>query len=163
MTTQLDRARLAKLLGMLGSAHDGERDNAARMAHDMVREAGGTWESVLRANAGELSEAQRFTKEDLAYAYDRGYREGRNDGVQQGMAEERANHTSAQFLSVTPRPGQEWRDLAKDILARFNSKTTHWEKEFLTSFLTRGWPHPTPRQRDVFERIANKCELELPE
>lgn len=45
---ELDRDRLAKLLGMMGSAHDGEALNAARMAHTLVRQAGMTWEDVLR-------------------------------------------------------------------------------------------------------------------
>lgn len=44
---ELDRNRLAKLLGMIGSAHDGEALNAARMAHTLVRTAGVTWEEVL--------------------------------------------------------------------------------------------------------------------
>ena len=35
--------RLAKLLGMLGSNHDGEVSNAARMADALVREHGLTW------------------------------------------------------------------------------------------------------------------------
>jgi hypothetical protein len=42
-----DREHLAKLLGMLGSAHVGERDNAARLADRMVRQAGLTWQAVL--------------------------------------------------------------------------------------------------------------------
>lgn len=162
MTQPLDRVRLAKLLGLLGSAHDGERDNAARFATDLVRESGETWETVLKAN-GAAGDGAQFTKDDLAYAYDRGYREGRNEGVQEGMAQERASRGPGSFVSVTPRPGQEWRDLTKDLIARFAARTTNWEKEFLTSFLTQGWPRPTPRQRDVFERIANKCDLELPE
>ena len=39
--------RLAKLLGMVGSAHDGEALNAARLADRMVFDAGLTWASVL--------------------------------------------------------------------------------------------------------------------
>ncbi len=41
------RARLAKLLGMLGSAHDGEVVAAGRMADRLVREAGATWFDVV--------------------------------------------------------------------------------------------------------------------
>jgi hypothetical protein len=43
----LDRVRLARVLGMLGSDHSGERDNAARLAHTMVREAGLRWDQVV--------------------------------------------------------------------------------------------------------------------
>lgn len=39
--------KLVKVLGMLGSAHAGERDNAARAATQILREAGLTWYDVL--------------------------------------------------------------------------------------------------------------------
>lgn len=43
------RARLVRLLGLLGSAFDGERANAAAMADRLVREAGLTWDQVIAA------------------------------------------------------------------------------------------------------------------
>lgn len=39
--------RLARLLGMLGSAHDGECLNAARLADKLVRQCGLTWPAVV--------------------------------------------------------------------------------------------------------------------
>lgn len=42
-----ERRRLARLLGMVGSSHDGEALNAARLADRMVRDAGLTWHEVL--------------------------------------------------------------------------------------------------------------------
>ena len=42
-----DRERLARLLGMLGSDHAGERDNAGRAAHRMVQQHGITWFDVV--------------------------------------------------------------------------------------------------------------------
>ena len=39
--------RLAKLLGMLGSDHLGERDNAGQLADKMVRAAGLTWRDII--------------------------------------------------------------------------------------------------------------------
>jgi hypothetical protein len=41
--------RLMKLLGMLGSAHDGERAVAARKAHELIRRHGLTWSDVFNA------------------------------------------------------------------------------------------------------------------
>ena len=41
------RTRIAKLLGMCGSAHDGEVLNAARKADALVREHGLTWPSII--------------------------------------------------------------------------------------------------------------------
>lgn len=42
-----DRTKLAKLLGMLGSSHVGERDAAACAAHRLVQQHGVTWHDVV--------------------------------------------------------------------------------------------------------------------
>ena len=47
MTTTLDRGRLAKLLGLLGSDHDGEVVAAARQAERLRAEAGLTWPEII--------------------------------------------------------------------------------------------------------------------
>jgi hypothetical protein len=46
-TRQRVSARLVRVLGMLGSAFPGERDNAAVAATRILREAGLTWYDVL--------------------------------------------------------------------------------------------------------------------
>lgn len=52
----LDRDRLAKLLGMLGSDHDGEVAAAGRAVSRMLRECGNlTWHEVLGVPYGELT------------------------------------------------------------------------------------------------------------
>ena len=43
--------RLAKVCGLLGSAHDGERASAALLADRLVRQSGLTWTDVLRPAA----------------------------------------------------------------------------------------------------------------
>ena len=43
----LDRGRLVKLLGMLGSDHDGEIAAAGRAADRLVRQAGVRWRDVI--------------------------------------------------------------------------------------------------------------------
>jgi hypothetical protein len=43
----LDRERLAAILGMMGSEHDGEALAAARMAERMRREAKTTWSKIV--------------------------------------------------------------------------------------------------------------------
>jgi hypothetical protein len=45
-----DRERLAKLLGMLGSDHAGERGNAALAIERLRRERGLSWDEVLPAD-----------------------------------------------------------------------------------------------------------------
>ncbi len=47
MVKPIDRDRLRKLLGMLGSGHDGEVLNAARLITDLLRNAGTSWASLL--------------------------------------------------------------------------------------------------------------------
>lgn len=47
MSAALDRPKLAAVLGMCGSAHDGEALAAGRLADRMVRGTGSTWVQVL--------------------------------------------------------------------------------------------------------------------
>jgi hypothetical protein len=48
---KLDLDKLAKVLGMMGSDHDGEVMAAARMAIKMVKDANTTWHEVLGPKA----------------------------------------------------------------------------------------------------------------
>lgn len=54
-----DRVRLAKVLGMLGSPHPGERDAAALAADRLVRQAGASWSDVLGGGARPGPDAGR--------------------------------------------------------------------------------------------------------
>ena len=56
MTAKLDRRRLVKVLGMLGSRHDGEALNAARTAHAMLAQSKLHWEDLLGIKPGEEPE-----------------------------------------------------------------------------------------------------------
>ena len=47
MPAPLDRSRLAKLLGLIGSEHDGEALTAARAADRLVRGAALTWFDIV--------------------------------------------------------------------------------------------------------------------
>src|SRR5260221_13111509 len=47
MAARLDRDRLARVLGLLGSAHDGEVVSAGRAADTLVRRAGLTWPDIV--------------------------------------------------------------------------------------------------------------------
>jgi hypothetical protein len=52
--------RLVKLLGMLGSHHDGERANAALMADALIRDRGLTWHDVIAIPASTTMSWQRM-------------------------------------------------------------------------------------------------------
>jgi hypothetical protein len=54
MTAALDRGRLARVLGRLGSSFDAEVVTAARMADDLVRSAGLTWPDVIGVARGTM-------------------------------------------------------------------------------------------------------------
>lgn len=47
MLSEGDRERLARILGLCGSAHAGERAAAALKAHEFIRSRGWTWPDVL--------------------------------------------------------------------------------------------------------------------
>lgn len=47
MITSTDKTTLSKLLGMIGSAHDGEALAAARKAHQLLMQRNATWPEVL--------------------------------------------------------------------------------------------------------------------
>lgn len=59
------RGRLAKLLGMTGSDHDGEVLNAARMADRIVREQGTTWSDVLGTPTPVAEESPQHPWQDV--------------------------------------------------------------------------------------------------
>ena len=52
MTAKLDRVRLVKVLGMLGSRHDGEVLSAARLAQYMLSQSETTWAELLGVKPG---------------------------------------------------------------------------------------------------------------
>ncbi|HTY66990.1 MAG TPA: hypothetical protein VMH36_10075 [Alphaproteobacteria bacterium] len=56
MAAKLDRVRLVKVLGMLGSRHDGEVLAAARLAQYMLGQAKMNWADLLNVKPGEEPE-----------------------------------------------------------------------------------------------------------
>ena len=63
----IDRERLIKLLGLLGSDHNGEIAAAGRMADALIRDAGVTWADVIAPETvqRELIDALRAENEEL--------------------------------------------------------------------------------------------------
>ncbi len=51
--TAADRARLAKLLGMIGSSHDGEALAAARLADKLIRDRRLRWHDIFGVPAAD--------------------------------------------------------------------------------------------------------------
>ncbi|MFL5254384.1 MAG: hypothetical protein ACJ8AI_16080 [Rhodopila sp.] len=55
MTALVDRQRLARVCGLLGSEHDGEALAAARQAEKLRKKVGLTWEELLVSSARQRS------------------------------------------------------------------------------------------------------------
>ena len=73
MLSPSDRTRLVALLGMLGSAHPGERDNAAILIEKFRKERNLTWDILVRAAPStEFTEAEE-AKQAAREAFARGY------------------------------------------------------------------------------------------
>lgn len=133
----LDRTRLVRVLGMLGSAHAGERANAAEIAVSIVREAGLTWDDMI------------FDPEQLL-------------GLKAELDERAARIAHLeQIVSlltvVKPKPVTH-KDRARECLESGLDWLTRWEKDFLGSFVTGRYPLMTDRQLEILERIEEKLE-----
>lgn len=144
MPNSRNQIRLIQLLGMLGSHHDGEILNAAKLAQRQLGAMGLTWEEFIQGSAGEPAGP---SKEDLAYAYQRGYRDGAEDTRKASL----------------PQQPPSWQSLARLIRDNHERNVTDWEYGFVESFIERGWPTPTEKQRKIFQRIAVKLDLICPD
>jgi hypothetical protein len=133
---------------MLGSAHDGEALNAARMAQKLIGSEALTWEELFK----ELGNGRDYSKDTSQYqmGYAVGYAKGCKDG----------------FASATPQTYRSralsWRGFALDLQRQHAEDLSEWEQGFVGSFIERGWNNPTPKQRAIFERIADNLGIDCP-
>lgn len=124
---------LIKLLGMMGSAHDGEVLAAARKAQALVRECGVTWEDVMQT-----------VYDDLEAVVEKAFSAGHRDGYEAGK----------RFRPLT------WQAFAHQLKSEDLSA---WEENFVTGFIAKGWGRPTEKQQAVFQRMADKFGLRIPD
>jgi hypothetical protein len=138
-----EQQKLARLLGMLGSDHDGEALNAARLAQRLVTAANLTWAELVAAPAAltpaevDLRRVEQLERD----AFERGRKAG--------LAEQQE----------VPRSFPAWADHCLHQCPRL---LTTWETTFLTDFVAKRWSVPTPKQRLVLERISVRCGVPLP-
>jgi hypothetical protein len=160
---QLDRDRLVKLLGMLGSAHDREILNAARAAEKLRREAGKSWPEILSANGtGNRNQSGR---ED---AYWRVIEENvklldenvklRRDINKLHLETDRLGELLAQRPPIPARRAREWREHVERALC-WEHRLTQWEREFLEGLCSRRKQSLSPKQRDILADIATKVDF----
>jgi hypothetical protein len=129
MAAEVDQ--LAKLLGMLGSAFDGEVLVAARKAHALVINNDWTFPQLL-ANGS----ASALTEEQINRVYAAGLQKGEIVGYQRGMADAQAMGTPpAKGASITVADDLAWleRILAAAEQAEANGHLDQFETDFSQS------------------------------
>jgi hypothetical protein len=158
-----EHKRLIQLLGMMGSSHDGEVLNAARLAHKLARSLGG-WEVVLGSAYNPLGDANRAEREE---GWQAGWQEGWQEGFEKGgeNADQDAYDkgfqdgvNSAKSIKAT----RSWRQWAKDRVKDDEDYLSAWEINFFGSFGAGRYAEPSKKQHAIFVRVAQRLDLELP-
>jgi len=152
--TEAARDRLSKLLGMLGSDHAGERDNAAVAANRIVQDAGLTWDQVLRrpmpAWVGEPRKPPPPRPATWAPWDDA---PGEDQTPPPPTGERKPKRAKASKTSPKPKP-QPWQDVVKLLLTKHNTSLSAWEMEFLGGL--HRFRELSEKQRAVLGRIAER-------
>jgi hypothetical protein len=133
----LDLTRLGQILGMLGSAHDGEIVNAAKIAVRMVQDAGLTWPQLLTQNEIAVEACRRLIAE--------------NEELRSEIAR----------LKPPPPPVHRSFDLCdpdeqRELVLLWIHRLNNWEQSFIWS-LPRAY-RLSARQRIKLSQIATKCD-----
>ena len=155
-----DIERLARIAGMLGSAHEGERATAAQMASAMLKAMGLTWTEVINRGlgAGTCSQAHQgqappndtqSPTSDQGYSGSWGHQARRDDS---GARERRAR--TREHSGV---PARKW---VHELLKQ-EGRLSSWERQFLQclqalSKCTRADLALTTAQWRCLESIAKK-------
>lgn len=85
-----DRVKLDRILGMLGSAHAGERAAAALAAHRLLTKAGVTWWDLIGAPHPRRPESSRATVVRMAHEWGIDHAEAAQSRIRQLQRENEA-------------------------------------------------------------------------
>jgi hypothetical protein len=138
MSAAIDRAQLARILGMLGSAHDGEVLDAAKLATRLIGEAGATWPQILEPDP-VIKDAIRpllAENQELRAAVEQSQRKS-----QPPMAQSFDPDDPNQMFA---------------LCTLWAKRLTPWEQEFIASLPQ--YPRLSPKQHAVLRRLAEKCD-----
>ena|SRR5712671_5916708 len=133
----MDRQKLVRVLGMLGSDHDGERASAARMATQMLREAELTWDHVVFDPEAILLVKSALDEKDARIAH--------LEDICRTLTKPKIPNLSDHKLR------------AKECLES-DDILSEWEIKFLRSFILGRFTTMTDRQLVVLERIEEKID-----
>jgi hypothetical protein len=152
MMTDDERKRVVQLLGMLGSDFDGEVLNAARCLENFRSRCNVSWQQLMEDTSappgvnqtwagGGGGDGKGRSNKELEAAYDKGF----NDGVK-----------AQRDLKRT------WKLWAKERVEEDQDMLSEWEINFFGDFSTGRFAFPTAKQHAIFERVADRLNLELP-
>jgi hypothetical protein len=144
----MDRERLARLLGMLGSVHAGEIVNAARLAVRLVKDSELTWEQVVNSdmNGVAVQAPQQLLVENDQLRAD-------NEELLEQLRRLRTRMPSIPSSWGEPVTAAEKIEHALQWTAVLND----WEREFVTGIAGRC--RLSERQQASLDRIAGKIAL----
>jgi hypothetical protein len=122
--------RLARIAGMLGSAHEGERATAAQIATAMLKAMGLTWSEVINRGLGAATSRQAHqghapANETQAPSSDQGYSESWGHQARRddrGVRERRARTRERNGV-----PAWKW----VDELLKHEGRLSGWDRQFL--------------------------------
>src|SRR5262249_29758932 len=139
----LDRTKLIKVLGMLGSAHDGEALAAARRAQELIRAAGMTWAQAF-GDSSHDTDFQKLVRMNRQLAAER-------SELLEEVERLRGSGAPESDEWIEPETTREKVDLA---LQR-DRHLTDWERDFLTTLT--GWRGAlTPKQQRRLDELIAK-------
>jgi hypothetical protein len=148
------RKRLIQLLGMTGSAHDGEALNALRLALRAMAEAGTSWSDLIGTG--------RWSDDDMARCASEAYQKGFLEARQQGVVLRKTK--GGDFTPVNGSAGcATFAEFAEILLDHYDDALSDWERQFCESWLDKRY-RPSEKQLAIFRRMAQKTgtEAELP-
>ena len=163
---KLDTIRMAKFCGMLGSEHDGERANAAKMATSLLLGAGMTWSQFLAQKGHQPADTRRLAEAERMVAFYRAALElerARTTRLCEDLerAKKQTRELQVQAPIPTDRTTERWGMKISDIMAKIQYADVHkmmltdWERSFLASLVPRSGL--TERQWWVIEKMALKA------
>jgi hypothetical protein len=133
--------RLAAIAGMLGSEHDGERANAARLASLELKRLGVTWRQVIERAFTLVKPAPGYRREEASQPFWQG-----GNQRQYSRPAPYATEKNGVALWDVITMADENRELLND-----------WECKFIDSFLNVGrGKGASPNQWVIIEQIAAK-------
>jgi hypothetical protein len=145
--TELDWGRLARVLGLCGSVHDGEVLAAARAADKLIRGSGRTWLDLLKPSeelATVVEAAQVLVQENEELKAELARR--------RGAAAVALGHADDWYPGAAAQEKARW---CLELCASGALYLNQWELTFLNS-ITEWKGRLTKRQEPVFERLLRR-------